>query len=157
MYLLQNQPQAQVFSNGLGDVPPMKVSRCQSADKIVSPPSPRLRSSKFTVLTLNTPITLSHSVPLFGRMSSSLDNDLARLSTRLHTSAVEYSSPVSPQVNGAFERFIGCRPYFSLSMNSHIGIESGGSNGSFGTHAGDVKTIPAIFSRPRFGRFRRSV
>lgn len=56
-----------------------------------------------TVLTLNTPTTLSHSVPLFGCHSSSFERALARLSTRSRTSRAECSVPVSPQVNGGLE------------------------------------------------------
>lgn len=53
-----------------------------------------------TVLMLNTPTILSHSVPLFGCHPSSCERALARLSTRSRTSRAEYSVPVSPQVNG---------------------------------------------------------
>ena len=89
-----------------------------------------------TVLTLNTPSTLSHSVPSFGLQPSSFDNALASLSTRSLTSRAEYPNPVSPHVKGCLAWWRGWRPYCSFSINSTMGMESGGSKGSFGTHWG---------------------
>ena len=87
-----------------------------------------------TVLTLNIPITLSHSDPSLGLQPSSFESALASLSTRSRTSSAEYPNPVRPQVNGCIAWLRGHRPYCSFSMNSLIGMESGGSKGSFGTH-----------------------
>ena len=92
------------------------------------------------MLTVNTPITLSHSVPEFGCQLSSLDNALARLLTRSRTSTAEYSMPVRPQVKGGLDFCIGYRPCFSSNMNSWMGTVFGGSR-SLGTHEGEVKTI----------------
>src|SRR5437016_2582103 len=92
-----------------------------------------------TVFSEKTPTTLSHSVPAFGFQPSSLDNARASQSTRSFTSYVEYLFPVIPQMKGSREVLNGWRPYFSPSMKSQIGTESGGSMGSFGTHCGGVK------------------
>ena len=97
-----------------------------------------------TVLTLNTPTTLSHSVPSFGLQLSSFANALASLSTRSLTSTAEYPNPVSPHVKGCLAWWRGWRPYCSFSMNSLIGMESGGSKGSSGTHCGGWKTIVMV-------------
>ena len=74
---------------------------CQSqyAGQVVSATS----SITHTVLTLNTPTTLSRSVPVFGTKPSSFDNVLAKLSTRVRTSVMKYSAPVNPQVNGGLD------------------------------------------------------
>ena len=119
---------------------PMRVSECQSTLALVR----RLVScviEEQTVLRLNTPMTLSHSVPLLGCQPNSLDIPLASFSTRSRTSSAEYSAPLSPHVKGGLAWCSGCRPYSSFNMNSLMGIESGGSKGSFGTHDGAVKTI----------------
>lgn len=63
-----------------------------------------------TVFKLKTPMTLSHSVPLFGCQPNSLDRPLAKLLTRSLTSNAEYSVPDRPHVNGALEYPRGCRP-----------------------------------------------
>lgn len=97
-----------------------------------------------TVLTLNTPTILSHSVPLFGYHPSSFERALARRSTRSRTSKAEYSVPVSPQINRALALLNGRRPYFSLSINSEIDMESGGSKGKGSTQSGGEKTIPIV-------------
>jgi len=60
-----------------------------------------------TVFTVNTPTTLSHSVPAFGCQSNSFDNALARYSMRSLTSSAEYSVPVRPHVNGGLESLRG--------------------------------------------------
>lgn len=46
-------------------------------------------------------------------------------STRLTTSRDEYDLPVKPHVYGSRESACATRPYFSLSMNSLIGMLSG--------------------------------
>jgi hypothetical protein len=100
-----------------------------------------------TVFTENTAITLSHSEPLFGWNPSSLDSPRANQSTRSLTSKLVYVLPVRPQVNGLCEYPSGCLPNLSSSIKSQIGTESGGSNGSSGTHDGGTKGILAAPER----------
>ena len=105
-----------------------------------------------TVLTLNIPITLSHSVPSLGLQPSSFDNALANLSTRSRTSRAGYPNPVKPHVKGGLAWWRGWQPYCSFSINSLIGMESGGSNGSSGTHGAVLKTIVAVRGSAGFAR-----
>jgi hypothetical protein len=98
-------------------------------------------SAALTVFTEKTAITLSHSEPSLGCNPSSFDNPFASHSTRSLTSKLEYVLPVRPQVNGLCEYPSGCLPNLSSSIKSQIGIESGGSKGSCGTHDGGTKGI----------------
>jgi hypothetical protein len=82
-----------------------------------------------TVLRANTASVLSHSDPSFGAQPNSFERLRASESTRLATSCDEYDFPVMPHVYGSRELACRTRPYFSLSINSLIGILSGiGSN-----------------------------
>lgn len=75
----------------------------------------------------NMPMTLSHSVPLFGSHPNSFESDRARSSTLSAYSCAVYVLPESPQVKGFREDAVGSRPYCSLRTKSLTGIESGGS------------------------------
>lgn len=86
----------------------------------------------------NMPMTLSHSVPLFGAHPNSLESDRARSSTLSAYSFAVYVLPEMPQVNGFREEVLASRPYWSLRMKSLTGIESGGST------FGNVSSPPLI-------------
>jgi hypothetical protein len=123
-----------------------------------------------TVFSANIPMTLSHSVPLFGCHPNSLDRARARCPTLSAISTAVYVLPEMPHVKGFFDCLRGHLPWVSSSMNWLTGTVSGGSRlaacqqlspilsvtpqwcsaranwvqlpkGSFGTHAGGVKTI----------------
>lgn len=79
-----------------------------------------------TVLSANMPMTLSHSVPLFGCHPNSFARARARCSTLSTISTAEYVIPEIPHVKGFLESLFGHLPCLSSSINWLIGTESGG-------------------------------
>lgn len=81
--------------------------------------------TEHTVLTLKTANVLSHSEPWFAFQPNSFARPRAIQSTRSTTCRDEQVWPVRPQVYGSRACSCATRPYFSLSMNSLMGILSG--------------------------------
>src|ERR1700709_51041 len=80
-----------------------------------------------TVFSANIPITLSHSVPLFGCHPNSLERACDRCSTLSTISTAAYVFPERPHVNGFLDLFSGRRPWSWSRINGSRGTVSGGS------------------------------
>jgi hypothetical protein len=142
LVLVQSMRRSQDFEYLKGDEWPKPEEGCLSVKVETLERSNSLKDAvgrRRTVFKAKTPMTFSIASPVFGNQPNSVDRPFASHSTLFFVSCAEYDFPESPQVNGGFDLARGCRPYSSLSMNSLIGIESGGSKGIGGHHDGDLK------------------